>query len=183
MNWEEKVTLIGIGLTFIVGVVNIIVTIGQSKKNTFINTVTTLRKEYTVKLRELTAEFCSIATLLIENNENSNRVKEQAKYENKLIELSYQLKTMMNPAGYIDWWDHEAILLIDKIVENKNKCDIETLIALMQSWFALEWHGVTDEGKYGNLNSKQKNELRKKYYSEYKNYLNKRQNTSTQHVV
>ena len=46
MCWEITVTLIGITLTFIVGVINIIVTLRQSNKNTFINTITIARKEY-----------------------------------------------------------------------------------------------------------------------------------------
>lgn len=170
MCWEVKATLIGIVLTFIVGLFNIIVTLRQSNKNTFINTITIARKEYLTALRNTVAEFCAIAV-----NENKDNVM--------LRKLAYQLKMFMNPAGYIGCWDYEAILLIDKIVESKNKYDIETFIALMQSWLALEWHGITNEGKYGILKKKKKNELQKKYYSEYKEYVNKIQNTSTQHAV
>jgi hypothetical protein len=112
MYWEVTPTLIGIVLTFIVGLINIIVTLKQSNKNTFINTITIARKDYLTALRNTVAEFCAIAVK--ENNDNA-----------KLIDLSYQLKMFMNPAGYIDSWDHKAILLIDKIVESKNKYDIE----------------------------------------------------------
>ena len=161
MCWEITVTLIGITLTFIVGVINIIVTLRQSNKNTFINTITIARKEYLSMLRKTVAEFCAIAV-----DENKDDVK--------LIDLSYQLKMFMNPAGYPDCWDGEAIKLIDRIVQVKNenkKNDIDKLVALMQSWLALEWHGMTNEGKQGILNKKEKNKLRDKFYNEYQKYL------------
>ncbi len=106
MCWEITVTLIGITLTFIVGVINIIVTLRQSNKNTFINTITIARKEYLSMLRKTVAEFCAIAV-----DENKDDVK--------LIDLSYQLKMFMNPADYPDCWDGEAIKLIDRIVQVK----------------------------------------------------------------
>lgn len=92
----EVITLIGVILMFIIGLVNIIVTLKQSNKNTFINTITTARKEYLVALRKTVAEFCTMA---ITGNENKM----------KLIELSYQLKMFMNPARYPDCWDGEAL--------------------------------------------------------------------------
>lgn len=164
MCWEITVTLIGITLTFIVGVINIIVTLKQSNKNTFINTITIARKEYLMALRKTVAKFCAIAI-----NENKDDVQ--------LIDLSYQLKMFMNPAGYINCWDDEAIQLIDKIVHAENeekKNDIDKFTALMQSWFALEWYGMTNESKQGILNKKEKNKLRNKFYLEYQKYIKKR---------
>jgi len=64
--------------------------------------------------------------------------------------------------------------LIDRIVQVKNenkKNDIDKFVALMQSWLALEWHGMTNEGKQGILNKKEKNKLRDKFYNEYQKYL------------
>jgi hypothetical protein len=133
--------------------------IRKSRKTTFINTVTMARKAYMDELRKLVAEFCAIAKA---NNKN----------EYKLNELSFQLKMMMNPAGFINWWDDEAITLIDEIVEHKQEDDIKQFVALMQSWLALEWHGMANEGKFGVLNDHQKDALRKKFYLEYKKYVN-----------
>ena len=58
MDWKEIVTLIGIGATFLVGVINIFQTKILSKKNTFINTITIARKEYMITLRKTVTEFC-----------------------------------------------------------------------------------------------------------------------------
>jgi hypothetical protein len=162
MNWETYAALTGIVLTFIVGLINIIIALKKSNKNIFINTITIARKEYLNTLRESVAEFSSIA--LNENQKNTE----------KLIKSSCQLKMLMNPAGYIGCWDDNAIELIDKIVQLDNKdkkSDIEIFMALMQSWLALEWHGMTNEGGRGILNKKQKNNLQEKFYSEYQKYL------------
>lgn len=127
MCWETKVTLIGILLTFLIGVINVIITLRQSRKSDFINTVTVARKEYQIILREAVAEFC--ATVI---NENQNKTE-------KLIELSFQMKALMNPASYIGWWDCEAVELIDKIVQGENNGEnVDKFMALMQSWLALE---------------------------------------------
>ena len=105
MCWEITVTLIGITLTFIVGVINIIVTLRQSNKNTFINTITIARKSiYQCFVKQWLN--CAIAV-----DENKDDVK--------LIDLSYQLKMFIDPADYPDCWDGEAIKLIDRIVQVK----------------------------------------------------------------
>ncbi|GHT10318.1 hypothetical protein FACS189432_06940 [Bacteroidia bacterium] len=140
---------VGAWLTFVVGIVTVITEIRKSRKTTFINTVTQTRKEYITKLRELTAEFCV-------KKDNAN---------------AYQLKLMMNPAGFIGWWDDEAVKLIEKIIESQDKSDIDKFVALMQSWLALEWHGIMNEGMSGILNKNKKGALRKQFYLEYKKYL------------
>jgi hypothetical protein len=160
----DKVTLVGILLTFIIGVVNVIVTIKSSNKSTFINTVTNARKEYIQNLRDLVAKFAHIAT-------------KEGIDKNQLNELSYQIKLMMNPlatnteGGY---WDRCAIKMIDNIIANTTE-DKETkvceFVALMQSWLAMEWHGMMNEGKKGILRKENKDELRKKHWKEYKQYL------------
>lgn len=154
----EIITLIGVILTFIASLVNIWITSKQSNKNTFINTITTARKEYLVELRKVVTEFCAIA---VTGNEDNTR----------LIELSYQLKTLMNPAEG-DRWDCEAVEMIDRIVHQKDKKgDVNKFVALMQSWFALEWHGMTVESELGTINKKEKQGLRDKHYSEYQKYV------------
>ena len=86
----EKLGLGSVEATLIIGIVtafastiNISATIKQSSKNTFINTITIARKEYMAELRKAVEEFCVTA----ERNDND-----------KLKELSYKLKLLMNPA-------------------------------------------------------------------------------------
>jgi len=44
----------------------------------------------------------------------------------------------------------------------------------MQSWIALEWGGMTAEGKQGSISEKEKQILRNKYYLIYTKWIEKR---------
>lgn len=152
-------------LAFIVGCVNVWVTLRRSNKNAFIRTITNARKEYLVKLRKQVAEFCAIA-----DSEN----KDQDKI--KLRSLSYQLKTLMNPS---EKWDKETIELIDEILQSEDKkTKIDEFLISMQLWFALEWEGMTAESKHGVLSKKRKKKLRESYYSKQKEMRGKEGKTS-----
>lgn len=167
----EEITLIGVILTFIIGLSNIITTLRQSNKNAFINTITIARKEYLIALRKTVTEFCTMA---ITRNEDKT----------ELIGLSYQLKMFMNPASYPNCWDGEAIKMIDKIIQaENNKDEVYKFLALMQSWLALEWRGMTDESKQGTISEKKKQKLRDKYYSEFLEYTKQKNNGQEQHTA
>ena len=191
----EKLGLGQVEATLIVGIVaafvstmEISATIKQSSKNTFINTITIARKEYMATLRKVVSEFCASA---------------ESKDNTKLIELSYQLKMFMNPNGKPDdnsnnkpddttngktentdgYWDREAIKLIDEIIQaaqteqaEDKKRHISKFIRLMQLWFALEWHGMTEESKHGIMDDDDKKNLQKKYYLEYKTWIKQEYN-------
>lgn len=120
-----EATLITGVITTFASTINMSATIKQSSKNTFINTITIARKEYMTELRKAVEEFCVTA----ERNDND-----------KLKELSYKLKLLMNPADKgNEHWDRKAIEMIDKIVQAENKAEeIDRFITLMQSWLALE---------------------------------------------
>lgn len=168
MDWKEIVTLIGIGATLLVGLMNTIQTKILSKKNTFINTITIARKEYMITLRKTVTEFCIAA----ENKDNK-----------KLKELSYQLKMLMFPARDTDeMWDREAIKMIDKFVQADYKAnDIDMFVTIMQSWLALEWRGMREECKHGIMSEEQVKELQKEYYQQYKNFIAQKNNEQKQH--
>jgi hypothetical protein len=152
----DTVKTVGIGLTVILSIINVIFTVRMFRKKTFFNTVTKARKEYFFELRKLITEFCYLAT----TDPNKPRLKE----------LSYQMKLMMNPAGY-EKWDREAVRLINETVNsNGQQSIVDELEKLMQSWFALEWHGMMKETQKGVLSDIEKEEIRNKYYREYEKY-------------
>ena len=158
----EVTLIIGI-LTAFVSTMNITTTIKQSSKNTFINTITIARKEYMAELRKTVEEFCVTA----ERNDND-----------KLKELSYKLKLLMNPADKDnEHWDRKAIEMIDKIVQAENKTeDIDSFITLMQSWLALERHGMREEAKKGIMSKEDKKTLLDTEYSKYKEWMKEKDN-------
>lgn len=158
----EVTLIIGI-LTAFVSTMNITTTIKQSSKNTFINTITIARKEYMAELRKAVEEFCVTA----ERNDND-----------KLKELSYKLKLLMNPADKDnELWDRKAIEMIDKILQAENKeDDIDKFITLMQSWLALEWHGMIYEAKKGIMSNENKKALQKTEYDNYIKWIEEKDN-------
>ena len=166
----EKLGLGSVEATLIIGIVtafastiNISATIKQSSKNTFINTITIARKEYMAELRKAVEEFCVTA----ERNDND-----------KLKELSYKLKLLMNPADKDnEHWDRKAIEMIDKIVQAENKeDDIDKFITLMQSWLTLEWHGMRKEAKKGIMSEDDVINLRNAEYKKYKEWIKQKNN-------
>ena len=159
---ETPFLIIGI-LTVFVSAMNISATIKQSSKNTFINTITIARKEYMAELRKAVEEFCVTA----ERNDNE-----------KLKELSYKLKLLMNPADKDNkHWDRKAIEMIDKIVQVENKTeDIDRFITLMQSWLAIEWYGMREEAKKGIMSKEDKKTLLDTEYSKYTKWIEEKDN-------
>ena len=158
----EATLIVGIIVAF-VSTMEISATIKQSSKNTFINTITIARKEYMAELRKAVEEFCVTA----ERNDNE-----------KLKELSYKLKLLMNPADKDnEHWDRKAIEMIDKIVQAENKTEyIDRFITLMQSWLALEWHGMREEAKKGIMSKEDKKNLLDTEYSKYTEWMKEKDN-------
>ena len=158
----EATLIVGI-LTAFVSTMKISATIKQSSKNTFINTITIARKEYMAELRKAVEEFCVTA----ERNDND-----------KLKELSYKLKLLMNPADKDnEHWDRKAIEMIDKIVQAEHKAEeIDRFIILMQSWLALERHGMREEAKKGIMSKEDKKTLQDTEYSKYKEWMKEKDN-------
>ena len=158
----EATLIVGI-LTAFVSTMKISATIKQSSKYTFINTITIARKEYMAELRKAVEEFCVTA----ERNDNE-----------KLKELSYKLKLLMNPADKDnEHWDRKAIEMIDKIVPAENKTEyIDRFITLMQSWLALEWHGMREEAKKGIMSKEDKKTLLDTEYSKYTEWMKGKDN-------
>jgi hypothetical protein len=158
----EIATLVSAILVFIAAIANILVTIWSAKKKSFMEAVTKLRIGYIKELRKITADFCYFATAQpAQSNQPSQR---------DLGKAGYKLKLMMNPAGYTDKWDGEAVALIKKIEKNMSQTDVDEFVALMQSWFALEWSGIMEEAKKGVLSGKEKDKLRNKFYTQYRKY-------------
>lgn len=158
----EATLIMGIITTF-ANTINMSATIKQSSKNTFINTITIARKEYMTELRKAVEEFCVTA----ERNDND-----------KLKELSYKLKLLMNPADKDnELWDRKAIEMIDKIVQAENKAeDIDRFITLMQSWLAIEWYGMREEAKKGIMGKEDKKTLLDTEYSKYTKWMEEKDN-------
>lgn len=171
MTTQELVMLIGIALTFIVGITNLIVILTNSKKTTFINSITTSRIKYIQELRNTIAELCSLVTSYKSRISKLDYADhfELLKQTNK---LKYQIRLYLNPAD--EYWDNKLLELTNQIVikddiDPQNK--IDELIVITQFLLKLEWEGVKRESEKGILSEIEKREMYNKYVELYKNHL------------
>lgn len=171
MTTQEIVMLIGIALTFIVGITNLIVILTNSKKTTFINSITTSRIKYIQELRNTIAELCSLVTSYKSRISKLDYADhfELLKQTNK---LKYQIRLYLNPAD--EYWDSKLLELTNQIVIKDNidpQNKIDELIVITQFLLKLEWEGVKRESEKGILSEIEKREMYNKYVELYKNHL------------
>lgn len=204
MNMSEKLTLIaqiGVLLTFIVAVANFIFNLNNSKKTTFINSITSSRIKYIQEIRTQISDFCSIALAWKNYKENDNNDK-VTELSQKANQIKFIINLYLNPED--EYWDKKIINLIDLIILNSNDWSkyyimhkedkesatfskfkdyetkvnkaIQDLIIITQYLLKLEWEGVKLESRKGIISDLEKKELYNKYVGEYENYLIKTKN-------
>lgn len=173
MKTTEIITIIGIGLTFIAGIANLIVILKNTRKTTFINSITSSRIKYIQELRNTIAELCSLVTSYklraykITKKEHFELLKQTNK-------LKYLIRLYLNPID--KYWDNRMIELINQIII-KDKHDLQSkideLIVITQFLLKLEWEVVKRESKKGILSDSEKKEIYDKYVELHKNYIKK----------
>lgn len=154
MEIKEMITLIGVTLTFLIGLVNFIFLFYNSRKTTYISAVTASRIKYIEKLRDSVADFCALS---VSNDRERYR---------DLLRLKYQIRLFLDPTN--KEWDEKMIKLIDEVIEDNSK--INELITLTQFILKLEWGGYKREAKKGILSAEEKQMLNQKYLAEYEMY-------------
>lgn len=156
MEPKDIVYGIGIALTFFLGVWNLVNTYIQTRKTSFINTVTKQRIEWLEKIRQDVSKFCGLTyTWSISRLEGKPGEFEVIK---ELDQLRHVIKLRLNPD---DTPDIKISALIDKIPEltHESKHDelkkaIRELVMETQAMLKKEWEKVKRESEEGNLNKK-----------------------------
>ena len=162
---KDIITACGIALTFAVGVISLVVGIINSKKTIFINSVTSSRIKWIDVIRDTISEFCGLTyhyslTHLELEQKDKNQLRE------KVDKLRFLIKLQLNRN---DKFDKTIMDKIDAIVvltdksSSELKLEIEDLIILTQDLLKLEWEGVKEETRRGNLSRKFKKSLYEKY--------------------
>ena len=171
MTTTEILTLTGLALTFTIGIANLIITIKNTKKTTFINSITTSRIKYIQELRNTIAELCSLVTsykLRISKLDYAAHF-ELLKQTNK---LKYLIRLYLNPAD--EYWNNQILDLTNQIVIKHNldpQNKIEELIVITQFLLKLEWEGVKQESEKGIISDLEKREMYNKYVQLHKNHI------------
>lgn len=160
METKEVITLLGIIVSLIVGSIGLIIGIRNSRKTIFINSVTKMRAEWIDKVRELISEFCALA-YRYESSEN------KPEKQDRIQELRFLIRLKLNPKDEFDKKITELLNSISLGLKNHQYTDIDSeilqLIELSQNLLKLEWEGVKEESKRGNLSKKFKKRLYNKH--------------------
>ncbi|MHA3788440.1 hypothetical protein ACX0HA_09545 [Flavobacterium hauense] len=170
MSNTEIVTLIGVGLTFFIGVFNLIITFRNVKKTTFINSVTASRIKYIQDLRENISRFCALA---YSYNKRIYKLQKEQVWElhKEADSLKFLIRLYLNPED--KYWDNKIINLIDQILlksgeKNDPTSSINELITITQYLLKLEWEGAKKESEIGSVSDIKKKELYNKYVELHK---------------
>lgn len=181
----EKITLIGLILTFIVGIANLIITIRNTRKNTFINSVTASRIKYIQELRNTISQFCGVVFRAYNYHYNDQSLnlpfEKTMQLEIEADKLKYLIRLYLNPED--EYWDEQIIWLIRDISKKVHvkelkdigdfKQKIEELMIITQYLLKLEWEGAKIESKKGIISDVEKKELYNKYVGLHKRYIEK----------
>jgi len=148
METKDIVYIIGISVTFIIGLGNIIYSFISHKRTLFINSVTSERVKWIGQLRENISSFCGLTyhwkLTNIQNEEEVNKILQE------IDKLRMLIKLQLNPNGK---YDNAIIDLIDKIPDltgypiDKLKQAIDELLKITQSLLKEEWDRVKEESK------------------------------------
>lgn len=174
MTTTEIVTLIGIGLTFLVSIFNLIITFKNVRKTIFINSVTASRIKYIQDLRDSISRFCALA------HSYNNRLykleyKDVWELHKEADNLRFLIRLYLNPED--EYWDNKIIKLIDEIMLKSDKDPsgpINELITITQYLLKLEWEGAKRESEVGIIPDIEKRELYNIYVEKHKHAISKK---------
>lgn len=144
---------VGILLTFIIGVWNIVNNYRSSRRTAFINTVTTERVKWIEKLRKNISQFCGLTyTWSISKLEGTERGNE---FIEKIDKLRHVIRLQLNPNGTLDKKIEELIAKIPNLTHELQteelKVELNNLVKTTQELLKEEWDKVKEESKRGDL--------------------------------
>ena len=168
MTTTEIITLISIGLTFLVGLFNLFITFKNVRKTAFINSVTTSRIKYIQDLRESISRFCALAHSY---NQRVYKLEKAEVWElhKEADTLKFLIRLYLNPED--EYWDNKIIELINQILLKSDSDPaepIDELITITQYLLKLEWEGAKRESEIGIISDIEKRELYNKYVERHK---------------
>jgi hypothetical protein len=144
---------IGIILTFLLGVWNIVNNYRTSRRTAFINTVTSERVKWLDKLRESISSFCGLTyTWSVSRLEGKPNEAEVLKEIDKLRHL---IRLQLNPDGTYDRAIEALIARIPTLTHETQAKELEKalseLVEVSQKLLKAEWEKVKEESMRGSL--------------------------------
>jgi hypothetical protein len=159
---KDIITLIGISVSLVVGFTGLYISFLNSKKTIFINSVTSSRTRWIEIIRNTIAEYCGLSRQIY-----CSTTEEKLKKLEKVEQLKILIKLQLNRN---DPFDSSIMEKVDSISKHfydefptEMDVEIEKLINLTQDLLKLEWEGIKEESKKGNLSRREKKKLYYKY--------------------
>lgn len=164
LELKDGLTILSIAASFVIGAAGLMIGLRNSKKTIFINSVTASRVKWIENVRNSIAEFCGL-TLHLSLTEIEQ--KERRQLIEKIDRLRFVIKLQLNRSDKFDKRIIDKIDLIPNLTDpkkiNELEKEINELIEQTQDLLKLEWEGVKEETKKGNLSKKEKKALYDKY--------------------
>jgi len=176
MEIKDIITLISVAVTFAVGATGLIISLLNSRKTTFINSITSSRIKYIQDIRNSISEYCGLfyRYKMLDEHEPSRLTSEKLEVIKLIDRLKYQIILYLNPED--NMWDNKIIGAIEELRLKLNEdCEqeIKQLIVITQYLLKLEWEGAKLESKKGLISDKEKKALNEKYYKRYIDHIQK----------
>jgi hypothetical protein len=169
---SQILTFGGILVSLIVGGLGLWISIRNSQRTIYINSITSARIKYIQEIRNKISEFCGLV-YSYNNIQEALSPDKELQIQSEFDKLKYLIKLHLNPDD--TFWDAKIMKLIDEIIsltDKKPDEKINELITITQFLVKLEWEGAKLEAKRGLPSQTEKDKLYDKYkklYTEHKN--------------
>ncbi len=147
----DFLVLIGVVLTFLLGLINLYFTLRSGKRTAFVNTVTSERVKWLGKVRANVSTLCSLCNQWMIHRTQDGTPDLQRKIE----QLKNEIRLQLNPS---DPADVAIAEILDRLPTWTVSMDLPDyrlieaeLIAATQAMLKREWDKVKDESIHGDL--------------------------------
>jgi hypothetical protein len=151
---KDKIALLAIAATFIVSLINLIYTIVNNRKTTFVNTVTASRLRWIDSLRDKVASFIAVTVQILNPGLVSGEQQDMRLLLRERDTLTHQIVLHLNPA---DAEDQAIRKSVDFVVELTHggayTAELQKLLVDLrdatQAYLKKEWTRVKRESRSG----------------------------------
>ncbi|QEC74811.1 hypothetical protein [Mucilaginibacter ginsenosidivorax] len=165
---KDYITIAGIAVSVIFSFCSLIVGLKNAKKTLFINSVTASRIKWMDTVRTSISEYCGL--ILHVGLTDIDDEKEERLIIEKIDRLRFSIKLQLNrfdsfDRKIIEKVDHLSIIIEDEDLEDEVlESELNQLVILTQDILKLEWEGIKQEVRKGNLAKREKLALYYKHH-------------------
>jgi hypothetical protein len=94
MGASDQIALVGIALTFLVSVANLIYSLRNNRRTIFVNTVTTSRLKWINSLRDEVSQYIAVTTRISDHSSPSEKIGDMLLQRDTLL---HQIALHLNP--------------------------------------------------------------------------------------